>query len=113
MNIHNQWSTLVIVVSVPLRSGRRPRPAGVRRAVHPEAPQIRVRNDPDCPGIRSERLPADAELPVPYERICPSESGKPREVAIRRAKPGAMLERDRGEDGVHDQCAGGPAAGDC
>jgi hypothetical protein len=33
------------------RNGRRPHPADVRLAAYPEAPQVRVSNDPDCSGI--------------------------------------------------------------
>jgi hypothetical protein len=43
------------------------------------------------------------------ERICPLESGKAREVTVRCTKRGAVFQRNRGDDGVHDERAGGLA----
>jgi hypothetical protein len=49
---------------------------------------------PDSSRVRSAVL---------RKRVYPLKPGKPREVAIRRADRGAVLERDRSEDGVHDE----------
>jgi hypothetical protein len=67
---------------------------------------------PVLPGISAARGVhplAGTRSAVRSERVAPPEPGEPKEVAIRGADRGAVLDRDRGKDGIHNQRARGLA----